>query len=240
VSAELEPVISAKALEKSGRVLKALSLLYFPFHGLELIDLFEHYGVFAFVSAVVYQVDELNELHEDTMAPSLDKLRSFLLHRSLLDDQTSRYIHEGELYLAFERHFRRAGPKDFQEIMTAMEWRSSDFRILHCLLHRFLSRPYDSIVFGSFAHLELLMELDDDTMSYEEDVKSNTFNFLRALTMLPTLNPSEAVKNLRSHILQQIDNYKGLMSADAAARFEHTVNIYFTLVPEPRIPTSLN
>jgi len=237
---DLQPIISLKALEKSGRVLKAFSLIYLPFHGLPLEELFEYYGTFAFVSASIYQVDELNERGEEKSTPPLDEIRTFLLRRGLLDDSTAEHLNEGELYLAFERRLRRESPQDLEEIVTAMKRSSSDFRLLHCLLHRFLEKPYCASVFDAFASLEMLMEMDDDISSYEEDVAGNTFNFLRGLKLLRLSNVRETAESLRSRVICQIEEFSSTLPQPISARYSASVETYLRLVPTPSVPTTID
>jgi hypothetical protein len=235
LSADLEPIISSLAIAKSGRVLKAFSLLYLPFHGLGPCDLFRFYGPIAFVSAAVYQADELNE-NEGGGAASLSLLWDFLQRRGFLDEQISGHLRDGEAYLNYERHCREANPHNLQELVTAMAWRSSDFRILHCLLYKFLGKSYEQEVFDVYAAFEMMMELDDDIGSYEDDAKAGTFNFMRALTTLRHDESTGGIEEFRDKVISRIEACGKLLSLEAAQRFQVTLNTYAELVPQAKIP----
>ena len=189
---DLNPVISAKAIEKSGRVLKAVSLLYLPFHNLKPVELFEFYGPIAFISSAVYQSDELNEHDTKVTGPSLKIVNEYLARQGFLDSRISRYLQDGENYLSYERHYRKTALVSLEDIFTAVGWRSFDFRILHCLLHRFLGKNYAEEVFKVYEAFEMLMEIDDDISSYNDDLKAGTFNFLCALSLIPSIDAKNA------------------------------------------------
>lgn len=233
---DLKPLVSAKAIEKSGRVLKAFSLFYFPFHNLKSTDIFENYGSYALISALVYQADELNE-RTKTKSSSLNSLTEFMLRRGLINKWTQQYIDEGERYLASEQKFRSTGLNNLQEVVSTMQLRSFDFRILHCALFQFLLKPIDLIVFDAFAAFEMLMEFDDDLLSYEEDIEANTFNFIRALSLLPEFDGTKTVSEFRRNILQRIQEYKSLMKEDVAAKYKYIIDTYSVIVPRPEIPS---
>lgn len=234
--ADLTPVISAKAIEKSGRVLKAIALLYFPFHGLKPSELFEFYGPLAFVSSAIYQSDELNERNNAATISSLKAVKEYLAHQGFLDEWTKRYLQDGENYLSYERHFRTIPPRNLEEIFTVTRWRSFDFRILHCLLHRFIGKPYTPLVFGAYEAFEMLMEINDDIGSYEDDLSAGTFNFLCALSLLSPADIKETAEAFRRNVTRQIGESRKLLPTAESEKFAEILNVYSSIVPEPVIP----
>ena len=234
IPADLLPVISEKAIAKSGRVLKAFSLLYLPFHGLEPADLFEFYGPIAFVSASVYQADELNEDQRQEI-PSLNGLREFLRRSGFLDRRISNHLKDGEKYLNYERSCRASGPVSVQNVIDAMAWRSADFRILHCLLYKFLSKTYEGDVFSAFAAFEMMMEVDDDIASYSHDRRANTFNFVGALFSLRT-DVNAFLETFRASLRVSLVEGKKSLAPQAARRFQNMLQTYAKLVPRVELP----
>lgn len=235
VLAELKPLVSAKAIEKSGRVLKAISLLYLPFHGLKPSELFDFYGPIAFVSSAIYQSDELNERDKIITIPVLETIREYLTGRGFLDERILRYLQDGERYLAYERHFRRTASLNPEEIFSIMRWRSFDFRILHCLLHRFIGKPYAPEVFNVYEAFEILMEIDDDIGSYEDDLNVGTFNFLCALSLIPSIDAKMTGEAFRCNVVRQIEESRRSLPSTESEKILEILNSYSNIVPEPII-----
>ena len=148
-------------------------------------------------------------------------------------------MRDGEQYLAYERAFRRNNrPTDLKEIVMVMKWRSADFRILHCLIHQLIGKAYAPTTFQAYEAFEMLMEIDDDINSYAQDSAAGTFNFLRALSLLPSTQPNETATLFRQDLLQQIHDLRKALPPEQSSAFSLVLQQYSELVPEPMIPSN--
>ena len=236
---DLRAHISAKALDKSGRVLKALGLLYFPFHDIALTELFTYYGPLAFVAAAIYQADEMNELSTTRVAPSLKTIASYLWRRGLLDERIKKYLRDGERYLRLEHRARVSRITSMKALTDAMYCRSSDFRILHCVLHQLSATPYDQHIFDAFVPFELIMEFEDDISSFQRDREANSFNFVRQLQSLCGRDVVAFVESQRAEALSHLSERSRKLTAVQARRLAGIFEVYRALVPEPDISAVL-
>jgi hypothetical protein len=233
--------VSALAMAKSGRVLKALAFLYFPFHGIRRDEMFEHFGHLAFLSAAMYQADERNEQGRESRSTArLTFVQSYLAAHGMLDERTKRYVSDGEAYLRFERRLRNGDMVSLDEVRRVMECRSWDFRILHCVIHHLKGIPYRPDVFSAFSALELLMEIEDDNGSYEEDLRKGSFNFVSAIESVVGRGASDVVETIRNDAILDLRAHVQRLPPPSGTRLARTMRAYRTLVPKRPIHRRLD
>jgi len=67
-----------------------------------------------------------------------------------------------------------------EDVHAASESKSFDYRVLHILLHKILRKPSCSTLLEVCRVDEILLDIHDDLVDYEGDVRDGTFNILRA------------------------------------------------------------
>jgi len=236
MSGNSEAKVSFRALDKSGRVLKAFTYMYLPFHNLGKEFLFEHYGIFSYVSAALYEADEINELVHGSGVRTLRRLRDFLHHQGLLDREAHRFIQEGFQYLEFERAVRRGDPYTLGDLLQIVSYRSVDFRLMHRILYRIIGKRFDEAVFSLFAAFETLFEIEDDLGSYAIDVGANTFNTYDLLARLLGKKTQGFLREWLHRLNDDIQRYCSCIDKSAAERFRNILKWYRTQVPPLQIP----
>ena len=79
------------------------------------------------------------------------------------------------------------------DVHAASEAKSFDYRLLHTILHKLLGKPLSPTLMAACRCDEVLLDIADDLVDYEDDVHGGTFNILRAYCHLygPEKAPSE-------------------------------------------------
>lgn len=171
------PAVSATAVAKSGRVLYAFSLFYLPFYDRDTHYLFDQYGLFAYMSALVYDIDEGVELGDERAARRLRDLERFLSERAELDAAIIRLLDDAREYYRFEHDVSHRDLKySLDDLARVTAVRSFDFRLMHRVLSQQCGKCYCEELFAWFRPFEMLMELEDDMLSVREDWRRGTFN----------------------------------------------------------------
>ena len=67
-----------------------------------------------------------------------------------------------------------------EDVHAASEAKSFDYRVLHILLHKILSKPCCPTLLEVCRADEILLDIHDDLVDYEGDIRDNSFNILRA------------------------------------------------------------
>jgi hypothetical protein len=198
-----EPVVSFKALCAARSTLEDFCLSYFMFYGLDGGSAItnEHLPLLTFVESAIYAADEANEqlltkekLKKFLLAnKKLDKtavnvLCSVLEERQLLDGRVKEQLQFGHEYWELERKICTAlsaeEPLEVEDVIRAIELKSFDYRILNLLLAQLTGNPYDDDAIDFLWYSEVLIEIGDDLVDYEEDVLENSFNILRCFVRL--------------------------------------------------------
>ena len=201
-------VISLHALERSKTTIEDFCSSYLPLHGVDVRDgVFRFLDVIVFVSASLYELDELNEQSCSASAAELPGtaeaaevtasarveaglavLREALSGRGLLDARVLAELASGEAYWSGERRLcgqlARGEPLDEATVWTTHASKSFDYRVLHCCLIQLLHLGYDERLLAFLRVDERLVDIGDDLTDYEDDVVANSFNIYRCLLAL--------------------------------------------------------
>jgi hypothetical protein len=197
------PIVSFKALCAARSTLEDFCLSYFMFHGLDGSNAItcEHLPLLNFVESAIYAADEENEQllaseklgSADAYAPSvihtaIDTLCSVLAARQLLDSRVKEQLQLGAEYWELERKICTAlvtdGSLELEDVIRAIELKSFDYRTLNLLLSQLSGKPYDDDAIDFLWYSEVLIEIGDDLVDYEEDILKNSFNILRCFVRL--------------------------------------------------------
>lgn len=103
---------------------------------------------------------------------------------SLLTDDRDNDDTTSNTETIHHRHNNTQGPPTttltMDRVLSAHEKKSFDYRLLHCLLHRVLQKPYDMQLMEFLLVDERLVDIGDDLTDLEDDVAANSFNIYRA------------------------------------------------------------
>ncbi len=192
------PCISYQSMRRSCRVIREFVLYYFPIYNLSMNDFFRFYPILGFIEALVYETDDEVEKiqsegydHELTASPWEYKQKIIL---SVLEEfnikhfKVEYYLDKLGDYFDLETHLLTTPHITHAMIRKAEELRSSDYRILHCTLLKMLGLNYPNDEFNDELKLmwplEVLNDIEDDLMSYSEDVASKHYNTYRMFVKL--------------------------------------------------------
>lgn len=144
------------------------------------------------MEAVLYTMDEANEAlvgggsSQDAphrVQTSQQILEGMLVCRGLLDERTRHELRAGWNYWQLERSICRrllSGlPVTWTEVVEAHTMKSFDYRTLNLLLFNLRREPPDERLLAFLQVDELLTDISDDLVDYEDDVLSNAFNIFR-------------------------------------------------------------
>lgn len=205
MSAQNLETVSFCALSRSRTTLEDFVQSYFPYHKLSIPqDFFKYFDVLVWVEATIYQLDEHNEqicsaLNEITIdqhvADGLQTISSVLTALGFLDARIAAELSKGRSYWQLERElcsvFGQASHAlqhqqaiDATLVIQAHESKSFDYRVLNLLLFKLQSKPYDQVLLDFLFVDELLVDIADDLVDYEDDVLANSFNIFRAFLFM--------------------------------------------------------
>ncbi|MEH2000903.1 MAG: hypothetical protein V7L00_19515 [Nostoc sp.] len=197
-SAYKVPCISYQSLRRSCRVLREFVLYYFPIYNLSMNDFFRFYPILGFIEALVYETDdEVEQIQAESShyklqnSPWQHKQKIIL---SILEEFNIKHF-EVEYYLNklgdyFDLETQLLATKNITHAMIrkAEELRSSDYRVLHCTLLKMLGMNYSQEELNEELKLmwplEVLNDIEDDLMSYSEDVEAKHYNTYRMFVKL--------------------------------------------------------
>jgi len=234
--------VSAKAVAKSGPVLYLFTHLYLPFYGKDDKFLVRNYGVFAWVSAFVYDVDEQIELGEAVpeALSRLDDLAEHLARHVPLDPPLLELFDDARRYYRFEHEVtRRGGGYSLDDLERTTRIRSFDFRLLHRALAHLAGVPCREELFDWFQAFEMMVELDDDLCSVEEDLRRETFN---VVCLAERCSPGQGlafVDRFRRRVEDELGRRAESLSAPDRLRGESVLAFYREVCPRPELPTVL-
>lgn len=166
-------------IAKSGRVLYAFTEFYCYFHRLAPAFVFEHFAVFGCISAAVYSIDESVEREASARhALRVDDLARLVAERIDVDQFVSALLADAREYWTFEADVKGARTTyDLAHALRITEIRSFDFRMMHHALLQKAGVPYDQDVFDWFRLFEMLMEIEDDLSSIQQDEEQGGYNY---------------------------------------------------------------
>lgn len=173
-------------------------------------DFFRWWDVLIYVEGTIYALDEHNEdvtatqVHGGTVQPPPSEEgqqtvgQACLVHvlqaKGLWDDRISAEFEQGLGYWRMERQLCSAMAQRSSSLLDgaattgltlaavhqASEAKSFDYRLLHLLLHRLQGVGYEEALLAFLGVDELLVDIGDDLVDYEDDVLKNSFNVYRA------------------------------------------------------------
>ena len=229
-------LVSATAIAKSGRVLGAFAHFYFPFYGRNPGDLFWQFDPFAWISSFVYDVDEEIERGrppEDVLG-RLDDLAAYLRARIALDPPVIRLFDDARRYYRFEYDVTRQGADySLDDLAQITGVRSFDFRLMHRLLAQWSRGGYREVLFDWFRALEMLMEIEDDMVSVEEDRRRGTFNVVCLAIRRASDAGAAFVERLRRHVEDDLLLRRERLSNDERDLCARTLETYRGIVRRP-------
>ena len=239
------PTISFRALTKSVRILTDIVSYYFPLHGLTPADIPRFAAVLTFAESSLYQVDEEYERHLDEphfVPESLAVLRNVLTHLDLYDAALETELQGGLTYWRLEQRLASGQPFTEADIVQANRLRCGDYRILHRLLHRLLSKPYDEELLDLCWLVEQMGEVEEDLLQYHADLQRGVYNTYRMFVRLHGEAAPQQLQRYRDDLeneAQQRLVRLGQTRPDLAATVEHLYATGRALYPVPPIPAPI-
>jgi len=242
VSTDRRNCVAARALAKSGRVLYSFVHFYLPCYGKDDKFLVRNYGVFAWTSAFIYDVDEQIEAGEPVpeALSRLDLLAGYLGERFPLDPQILQLLEDGRRYYGFEHDAtRRQAGYTLAELERAMSLRSFDLRLLHRCLSRLAGGPYREELFDWFRAFETTMEIEDDLASIAEDFQRGSFNIF---CLAERQSPGEGLAFaacLREKAAAELARRAEALSPEDRRNCEAALAFYWEVCPRREMPAAL-
>jgi hypothetical protein len=244
--------ISYQSMRRSSRVLREFVLYYFSLYNLSYKEFFRFYPILGFVEALVYETDEEVEEIQSTCYPTIKKspwqskqeiILSILEEVNIKNKKIDFYLQELGEYFELETHLLQASSFEHSDLSKAAELRSSDYRILHSTLAQMLDLNYREEELSEkltlMWPLEVLNDLEDDLMSYSDDVAAKHFNTYR---MFVKLYGEKAPYYLK----RELDYYESLFHKQIAVLsdlkrepFTQAWNAYRLDHPVPVIPNPI-
>jgi hypothetical protein len=241
--------ISYQSMRRSSRVLREFVLYYFPLYNLSCQEFFRFYPILGFVEALVYETDDkLEELQstgyskiKNSPWQSKQKIILSVLEKININNKKIYfYLKEIGNYCELETYLLGASCIEHSSVIKAAELRSSDYRVLHSILAQMLDLNYREEELNEnltlMWPLEVLNDLEDDLMSYSDDVAVKHYNSYR---MFVKLYGEKAPFYLK----KELDNYESLFHKQIAVLsdlkrepFTQAWNAYRLDHPAPVIP----
>jgi hypothetical protein len=208
------------------------------FYGIEPSFLFKHFSVFGCISSAVYCVDESIEQECSVRrGVGVDDLERLLAKRIVVDNHVSNLLRDARDYCAFEQASRtERAVFDLAEVLRISEIRSVDFRLMHHALLQIASIPHDEEVFEWFRAFEVLMEIEDDLSSVEEDERKGGYNYYCFVRKVAGANAGHVVESLRTSLEQQLMTIGTSLWNRGFIRCRQVIKRYRLIVPRHRIP----
>jgi hypothetical protein len=226
-----------KACGKSGRVLYAFSEFYLYFYGIAPTVLFEYFPVFGCISVAVYCVDEsLEQEPGRTKGIDVKDLEQLVAKRIDVNHHINDLFRDAREYCSFEQ-VARAGRAEYavEAVQRISEIRSVDFRLMHHALLQILRIAYDEEVFEWFRAFEVLMEIEDDLASVEEDELSGGYNYY-CFTRNAGAEVGTRFETFRRSLENRLTTVGLQLSSRGYPRCAEVVERYRRLVPRRGVP----
>lgn len=181
--------ISYHSMRRSSRVLREFVLYYFPIYNLSMNDFFRFYPILGFIEALVYQTDDeveqiQSEGYDELQISPWNSKQALIL--AVLEEfnvkhfKVEFYLNKLGEYFELETQLLADPHVTHAMITNAAELRSSDYRVLHCTLLKMLGLNYQQEELNEELNLmwplEVLNDIEDDLMSYSEDVAEQKYN----------------------------------------------------------------
>jgi hypothetical protein len=239
---ERRDCVSAKAVAKSAPVLYHLRHLYLPFYGKDGRFLVRHYGVFGWLAAFIYDADE--QIEDGDAVPEalarLDELAAYLARFVPLEPPILALFEDARRYYRFEREAtRQGGAYSLDDLVRMTRIRSFDFRLLHRALAHLAGGPCREELFAWFEPFEMMIEVEDDLCSLEEDFHRETFN---AACLAERCAPGQGlafVARLRRDLEAELDRRAEALTEPDRRQAAAALAFYREVSVRPEIPASL-
>jgi len=229
-------MVSATAVAKSGRVLCAFAYFYLPFYGYHPRDVFWQFDPFAWISCFIYDIDEEIEQGRspEEALDRLDDLSAYLRARMVLDASVVSLLDDARRYYRFEHGVLRRGKAySLDDLAEMTRNRSFDLRLMHRVLAQKSRRGYREELFDWFRALEMLMEIEDDIASVEEDAKRRTFNIAYLAVQNSPDGGAAFVERLRRWVEDELVVRENLLAEDERRLCVRTLETYRGIVRRP-------
>ena len=206
------PLISYHNLQKASKGIKILLSEYFPIYKLSADDLCSYYPAINFITALVYQTDvevESAQLdgsyfsRQDPWTSKQETILSLLREIHIEHPKIQEYLEEMGEYFRLESKLMLSEKITHTDLIRANELRSADIRTVHCTLLQLLGLPYKQEVFDLHFPREVICEIGEDILEYQDDVKTKHFNTYK---MFERLYGTEAPHYLKA----EIERYQNL------------------------------
>lgn len=197
--------LSSLAVEKSGRVLGAFSALYFHHYDLHPLALFKHYRPLGVVSAAIYELDEAVERGAglEECQCGLENIAAYIKASSGHIPAIYAHLTDAYSYYRFEINCVCGDQLySLEDLKLALSWRSFDFRVLHLVLLQILGSTPDERLLAWFHVFEMLMEIQDDKLSEDEDRRKRTMNTFCLLSRLQLPVDVDLCAELRTQLAE--------------------------------------
>ncbi|MBN2531106.1 MAG: hypothetical protein JXR76_32270 [Deltaproteobacteria bacterium] len=224
------PILSYNGLKRSHRAIVNLHDFYFPLYNLDSDFLVRNYPILVFTEGFVYELDRLTEAAQDAGNISDDiyaicaPVQATLESQDLWDDKIEAELRNLVRYFQLETRIMLEGGATLEDLIAINGVRSSDIRMLHRILCRMATIPYDERVFEAVHPMEMVFEIEDDIGSFEEDVQGGRFNTLAILKNIFGDDASAELDAMTSAIeatfRQRLSKVRGTMNQTLASAYD--------------------
>jgi hypothetical protein len=245
IIASNRPCISYHNMRKSARIMRDITLCYFPIYNLNAVDFFKYYAILGFIEALIYQADFEVEteqhqqipLHKSSCWSAKQNIILQLIKELNLEHWSiNYYVNQLEELCDLETKLITTQIFTHADISQINELRSSDYRLLHSLLIQNLGKDYDQAIFDVMWPIEVVTEIYDDIYSYKGDVVAGDFN---TYDLFVKLYGKEAPEFLEA----EMDRYEKMFNDIVAQLPTYSQQLFYSIwsqmqqiYPRPKIP----
>ena len=161
---------------------------YSPIHQLSWRDTVRCLPLLLLLEYMVYQADAVAENSKDIdlarvknrdfekLTAHKERFIKLLKRLDFYDRLIEHELDMGEQFLRLENKLTSGHPIERADVMRTAELRSSDVRLLHCLMFRLLKRPYDEGLLSLLWPVEVIADIGNDFNHYADDVAKGSYN----------------------------------------------------------------
>jgi hypothetical protein len=219
--------------------LYAFSSFYLPVYDLPIDFMFSRYDVFGYLSAAIYEIDEQVEVGTSPQKASdqLDELARYLAERIRIDSKIKSLFEDAKEYYRFEHRVLGRDAFGFSDVIANAARRSFDFRLMHRALVQLKAWDYEEILFDWFCQFEMRMEVEDDVLSFDEDLTRSTFNTACLAVRVAGRAAASLVESYREKLDDGIELGLKPLSELHRRRCRAVLSRYREIVPRPLTPS---
>jgi hypothetical protein len=195
---------------KAGRIFKDYVLdLYYPANQLPWPDRLRYAPLLFLVEYLIYRVDAVAERAKKidlAIARNRDygtlhrykaRLEAVLKRMDAYNELVALQLEMGEQYVRLENKITSTGAVDHRDAMRLAELRPSDVRLLHSMIFAVRHLPCNNALVDLLWPVEVLADLGNDLVDYQEDVTTGRYN---TYAMFTKLYGREAPARIRTEI----------------------------------------